>query len=39
MREERGENGIEARKENSKHYNLSQQDSARREGWVCVFVS
>ena len=32
--EEGGENGVEDRKENAKHYNVSQHDSERREGWV-----
>ena len=32
---EGGENGVEDRKEDVKHYNMSQNDSERREGeWV-----
>jgi hypothetical protein len=27
-----GEKGVSDRKENAKHYNMSQQDSKRREG-------
>jgi hypothetical protein len=32
MNEEGGEKGGEDRKENAKHYTMSQQDSERREG-------
>jgi hypothetical protein len=33
---EGGEKGVEDRKENAKHYNVSQHDSGRRKGWVIL---
>jgi hypothetical protein len=36
--EEGGEKGVEDRKGNAKHYNVSQHDSERREGWVSGWV-